>query len=407
MSLERIVELRNQGKSWPEIGSELGLHPEAARGKYNRYRTSSLHKKDEEPPEQVPLPTVDDAIKQHNAELKDRQREKLIKELISKEAGMTRLIAAMREVVPQVPLVDVPVWPAPPQVGQGRPQSAVLLLSDIHYGELVRPNEIGGVNAYDKLIFEDRKRAYVGGVRSIIRHHQVAHPVRHLRIFDLGDGVDGDQIFRAQRLQQDLNLMEQVVQLAKHKVEIILSFLDLVDTITIEAVPGNHGRIGPKGDNLSYVNWDWIVAQMVSMQLAQYGERIKVIAPESFFHITETEGHPWLLWHGDDVKAWQGIPWYGIQRAIGNWIQIFNATGQRFEYAALGHFHTDAKVDITAGEIFVNGSWVGTNEFALRLRALGQPKQQLMFVHPRYGVTGRYPILLDRDGQSDALEAAA
>jgi len=383
---------------WREFNERFGLNRsfQSFRQFADRVGTGGLELPAAEPT------SLNDVVQHRNDQLKEQQRERLLRELLEKEASMTRLIAAIESVVPQVPKAEIPRWPEPPPVSEGRPQSAILLLSDIHYGEEIRAGEIGGINAYNRLIFQERKDAYVRGVRSIIRHHQSAHPVRELRIFDLGDGVDGDMIFRSQRLHQDLDLMQQVFGLVEEKAEIILSFLDLVDTVTVECVPGNHGRVGPKGDNKSYVNWDYVVARTLAYKLAQFSDRVKVVAPESFFHITEVEGHTWLLWHGDDVKAWQGIPWYGIQRAIGNWVQIFNATGQRFEYAAIGHFHTDAKVDITAGEVFVNGSWVGTNEYALRLRALGQPKQTLMFCHPRYGVTARYPVLLDRDETATA-----
>lgn len=56
----------------------------------------------------------------------------------------------------------------------------------------------------------------------------------------------------------------------------------------------------------------------------------------------------------------------------------------------------DGRDHLACSELFVNGSWVGTNEYSLRLRSMVMPKQSLFFVHPEYGATARYPIFLEK-----------
>lgn len=334
-------------------------------------------------------------LAKRDAKLRAQFEAKLLNDLLEKETRTQQIIAAMRECLAVVPHEEIPRLPEP-AVGGGTHQTAVALISDIHVGQVVSLEETGGLGEYSWPIFEERFERYVTSLRSIIRHHQYAHPVRKLCAFMLGDNIEGDQIFKSQRLYLDMDLMQQLFRLAEKLAAFFPSMLDLVDEIDIDFVPGNHGRIGEKGSNKTYVNWDYVLGKILEIKLEQYADRIHFHVPESFFIVKEVEGKSWLLWHGDDVKGWAGIPWYGLTRAVGSWTQMFNVMGKKFDYCAIGHFHTEMKADFTAGEMFANGSWVGTNEYALRLRSLGDPKQSLFFCHPEYGVTARYPVILKR-----------
>ena len=322
----------------------------------------------------------------------------LLKQLTQQKATTDALIDAIAQIVPKVPKAEIQRLSEPKT--DSTAQTALLILSDLHIGQVVQESEVQGLGTYNYQVFKQRKARLISAVRSIIRHHQTSHPVNRLRIAWLGDNIEGDQIFASQRLHIDLDLMQQVFGGVEELAEIPLSFLDLVDQIDNDCVVGNHGRVGKKGDNKSYVNWDYVVYRTLAMKLSEHAERIHWSIPESFFTTPEIEGWNWLLWHGDDVKAWSGIPWYGLQRAVGQWIQIFNHMGKRFDYAAVGHFHQEAKVDQAASEFFINGSWVGTNEYSLRLRSANNPKQTLLFVHPKWGVTARYPVFLNRPAKA-------
>lgn len=348
----------------------------------------------------LPPGSLEEASRREQERLREKQEQELHRKLLEQKATTDALIDAIAEIVPKVPKAEIPRLPEPKT--DGRAQTALLILSDVHIGQVVNESEVQGLGGYNFSIFKRRKKALIHAVRSIIRHHQMSHPVRRLHIAWLGDNLDGDQIFASQRLSIDLDLMKQLFEGGEELAEIPLSMLDLVDHIEHHCVVGNHGRVGRKGDNKSYVNWDYVLYRTLEMKLSEHAARMNWNIPESFFTTPEIEGWNWLFWHGDDVKSWAGIPWYGLQRAVGNWIQIFNHMGRRFDYAAVGHFHQEAKVDQAASEFFINGSWVGTNEYSLRLRSANTPKQTLLFVHPVYGVTARYPIFLERPNKAKA-----
>jgi hypothetical protein len=102
-----------------------------------------------------------------------------------------------------------------------------------------------------------------------------------------------------------------------------------------------------------------------------------------------------VLNHGDDVKGNFGIPFYGLERKTRRLTALGAVTGVIPNYYCFGHFHTNSSLQHTTGEIFVNGSFNATDEYAFEsLSAYSEPQQLLMSVHPKYGVTWRMPIHL-------------
>jgi len=340
--------------------------------------------------------TIEEATRQQAAEMERRREKRMLADLLSKQSAITQVVDAVREVVPTIPRIEVPRLQAPDiDPLHSTPQTALLLLSDVHIGQVVRPEEVDGLGEYNFNKFLERRDRLVKTVRSIVQHHRMSHPVDDLAIAWLGDMVEGDGIFPSQRLNLDKNLMEQVFDGAFELSTIPLAMLDLVDRIQNYCVVGNHGRVGRKGDNLTYVSWDYVTYRTMQLKLAEFSDRITWDIPESFFTTPTIAGHPWLFWHGDDLKSWNGLPWYGLQRAVGAWTSIFNTRQQTFENAAIGHFHQHAEIQQYAGNIIANGCWPGSNEYSLRLRSISRPMQTLLFLHPKYGVTARYNVLLD------------
>ena len=69
------------------------------------------------------------------------------------------------------------------------------------------------------------------------------------------------------------------------------------------------------------------------------------------------------------------------------------------DYALLGHFHSDTTWDAPDIESFVNGSVPGISKYGVKnVMVMNRPRQRMMFVHPKYGVTVRLPIDLDEVG---------
>jgi len=112
------------------------------------------------------------------------------------------------------------------------------------------------------------------------------------------------------------------------------------------------------------------------------------------------EGWRFLQTHGHDVKSWNSIPWYGLNRLVTNINALEASRGTPIHHYLFGHFHTEASLPHAAGESFINGSLIGGNEFSINaMGKAGQPTQWLLGVHKTHGVTHRWPIRpLESDG---------
>ncbi len=88
------------------------------------------------------------------------------------------------------------------------------------------------------------------------------------------------------------------------------------------------------------------------------------------------------------------MPFYGMQRALGELMVLLKNQGG-FDAIILGHFHNVGMVDRSNVELIVNGSMKGPDEFAIGALFQGsKPKQLFMGVHPKIGLSFRYPMVL-------------
>jgi len=125
-------------------------------------------------------------------------------------------------------------------------------------------------------------------------------------------------------------------------------------------------------------------------------DQIKSDFPKSFFIVKEISGWNFLVMHGDTIRSWMGIPWYGIERTMHKLGDLLQSKGVNIHYRVLGHFHNTGELDKKPGEIIINGSVIGGTEYSLMaLSGFERPTQLLFGVHKEIGATWRYPLRLD------------
>jgi hypothetical protein len=331
-------------------------------------------------------------------EKKQRDYEKsMLKELLEEKSATDQIIEAIKALTPKIPAAKIHRLPAPKT--KSRPQTGLLMFSDLHVGADVREDETGGYGHYNYDVFKQRMTTLSDGIRSITARERQNCPIDHLVMACLGDDIEGDDIFPSQSQQIDLDLMAQVLMCARDQAQLIIDLLETYDRITYAKVTGNHGRIGKKGQRKHHVNWDYLIAHMIQMMLSEYSDRVTFIIPKAPFLVLEIDGWKFILRHGDGVKSWGGLPFYGLQRSAGRWTAIQAATGDRFDYMLVGHFHQMTSLPFTGSETIINGSFPGTTAFSTEvLETLTRPMQWFGFVHPEQGLGARYPIWLDAGG---------
>jgi len=274
-------------------------------------------------------------------------------------------------------------------------EEVILDISDIQAGTKILLETTGGLNEYNFEILERQIARFLISVTSICRRHMEIAPIKKLHIFCLGDMVEGMGIFLGQAQQVDQDAYNQCFKLGDLLSKLYIELLNVFKEIEISCVGGNHGRIGLKGENPHWVNWDLIMYKYIETKLQNY-DRIKFNVPLSWWFIKEIQGKKHLLVHGDDIKGWAGIPFYGIDRAKSNYKEMLETIGEEFDYAHLAHFHTAAELPLMGGGfISINGCWTGSSILGLKMMGKTiQPTQWIRGTHPEFGVTWSYKVRL-------------
>lgn len=328
---------------------------------------------------------------QHDALNKKYQR------ALREQAAVDRLVAVARELAPKS------YSPLPPVVkvsGQkGKPQSAVLFLSDTHVGQVIEGSQTMGFGHYNFEVFLARLKFYEEAVTSILRDHTTT-PINELVIAMGGDMLHG-ALNHAAEAGQQVTLFQQWFGAGHAFAQFIRNLAPLVPRVRIYCTVGNHTRWMSQHkmptDN-RYSNLDSFVyayTEALTRDLMNVGWTLDT-QPAALFNV---EGFLFHLSHGDQLKGGDralGIPNHAVGRMVSANSQLYGKQGTPSpNYYLVGHLHREIVLPHARGAVIVNGGFPGVDGFGL---AGGfspiDPKQVFFLVHPRYGKTATYDIEL-------------
>ena len=350
---------------------------------------------------------------QTDAELKLLRREnsQYAKALANQEEFFDRIVEASR-----VP-VKVPKFKVPKQPAKLPGRSVVVPIYDQQYGQHVRPVDTPGEHgAYTTQIYDQRAERWFEGVTSHLRQQSTVSRIEELIIVLGGDQVEGDEIYPNQAWQLEIDPERQVWELAckmgggsieedadgEGMLQRLVRFAkgELgVPWIAVYAIPGNHGKVGGKkgGARPKTYNRDWLLHKIVKDKLRAEPINEFVIKPAGsvFFYAA---GFECQAIHGEQIRGWGGIPFYGIARHDAKSVRLHS---RLYRYLFMGHIHQQSQINIgTGAEAIVSGDWVGANNMTGDIMAQSRPKQWLVYFAASMGVTEQVPIYL-----TDADEA--
>ncbi len=321
-----------------------------------------------------------------------RQRDQL-------NAENARLAERLEEVERVLHLVDAatnaqltpPKWLVQPPSGRKKHATLALLLSDTHFDEVVLPEEVGGLNAYNRKIAELRLQAWVQNAIKIARHYLAGVTYDGVVVMLGGDIFSGDIHEELAQTNED-TMLGSLLHWSEQLSAALTLLADEFGKVHVAAVMGNHGRMSrkPRAKLRARTNFDWLLAKMIERHLTgdkrftfQVGENTDAYIP-----IYGT-GH--LLTHGDQVHGGGGIGgiWPPIMRMRARKAGRAMETGQPFHTLWMGHWH---QLIQTPG-LIVNGSLKGTDEYAWVSNFGHEPAQQaLAVVTPEHGITMQAPV---------------
>lgn len=286
----------------------------------------------------------------------------------------------------------VPVAKPPKDKRKGSEEVAVAIIADWQLAK-VTPD-------YNTEVCERRIEEYGDKVVHLAEIQRQDHPVRELRIWALGDIIEGELIFPGQSFLIDGGLYRQITVDGPR---ILKNFLNKMlanfEKVTFVGVIGNHGSLGgrAKRDHDPETNGDRMLYRIAELMFD--GEkRISFNIPDgrgekNWYAVDKIGNYSSLLIHGDQFGSLSTF--YSFQKKIYGW--KVGAIQEHFDDVYFGHFHTPTKMTFNTVQARISGSPESTNTYAIEaLAAVGRASQPLMFVHPEKGiVTAEYNCWLD------------
>jgi hypothetical protein len=325
-----------------------------------------------------------DKIRQLESMLNGQQEEKLTSDYIKK------FILKM-----SCSKVSTPNWLVKPPKGKVVAGIPTLFASDWHWGEVVDPNQINGVNEYNVAIGQDRAKVMIEKTIDLLKNH-VAHSNYEGIVFVLGgDMVSGD-IHEELMATNSMEIMPTVIDLFGVLIWCIETLADEFGNVFVPCVSGNHGRnthkIRAKGRN--FTSFDWLLYQFLSKRF-ENDKRVQFHIPDGSDAYYSIYGHKYLLTHGDQFRGGDGVI-----GALGPIIRGDHRKRSRnaqidmeYDTMLLGHWHQLIQLE----RLIVNGSLKGYDEYAYANNfGFEPPRQALWLTHPEHGLTFSMPVYVDR-----------
>lgn len=295
---------------------------------------------------------------------------------------------------------EPPAWLAPAKAPLGHRGTPMTLWSDWHYGEVVRPEEVGGTNEFNAEVAAARIQQLVNTTVDLCYNHMGRAKAEYPGIVVClgGDMITGD-IHEELVETNDRTTQQCINDLTDLIASALEEMADRFGRVFVPCVVGNHGRstrkVRMKGR--VYTSHEWLIYCQLERHFRK-DKRIAFYIPgetDAYFKVYQ---HRFLLTHGDSLGVKGGD---GIIGAVGpilrGSIKVGRSEahiGRDMDTILMGHWHQM----LWLPGVIVNGALKGYDEYArLALRApYSRPSQALWFVHPEHGITAKWEVYLDK-----------
>lgn len=286
-------------------------------------------------------------------------------------------------------------WRTPAGKSKQDPLTPILFTSDFHVGEVIRSEDLDGVNEYNQDIFCQRYQTMIDKTISVAKHNTGAAEFPGLFYIRGGDAISGSI---HEELAESNDLSEIPACRLLHRTERagIRRLAEAFGNVRVISIPGNHGRNTHKPRHKGYVmkSYESLLGWWLADSFDGDG-KVTFWQPPSGDACFEVSGWRFLAAHGDRMGSRGGMGFVGpaatIARGHQKLYSDYSATGLHVDCILTGHLHTSLKLE----RGYANGSLAGFSEFARDLRANPAPAQQwLLFVHREHLISHAFELKL-------------
>ena len=238
-------------------------------------------------------------------------------------------------------------------------KEAVLMLSDLHIG-------VKCDNFYNKYNVEIAYKRVDKLVDDVINYcHSLG--VSTLNVINLGDLIQGIIHFNA-RVEEEIDVIEQVMVASEIVAKALNKLQSAAPYVIYRSVVDNHSRLSSskeesiESENLNKII-DWYLKERLASSKIEFAydnldEGIGRFELENGKRVIFAHGH------NDNINQ-------AFQHFVG-------ATEEFVHYILLGHYHCEKAKSYQGTKVIVNGSVVGTEQYALSKRLFSKPSQTLL-----------------------------
>ncbi len=274
------------------------------------------------------------------------------------------------------------------------PGVPTIFLSDLHWGEVVDPNQINGVNRFDVDIAHRRLDTLADTSEFLLRIISPSLDFPGIVVILGGDMISGNIHDELAHTNQ-FNTMPTILDLFGKLCQFIARQADTYGKVFLPCVTGNHGRDTHKiwNKDRNHTSFDWLLYCFLAKHF-ESDKRITFLipdGPDAYYKVFE---HRYLLTHGDQFRGGDGVI-----GALGPIIRGDHRKRSRngqidmaYDTLLMGHWHQYMHLT----RLIVNGSLKGYDEYAYNNNfGFEMPQQALWINHPEKGITFRMPVYVD------------
>lgn len=276
---------------------------------------------------------------------------------------------------------EPPKWTMPKRT---KSDSAIVvaMLSDTHWDIIVRPEDVAGVNEYNRSIATTRTKTWAHKLAALPDTGPRAD-VGGLVLLWAGDMMNGP-IDQAHMVDSEDTTLGTLLYWSEQAAAAITLLADAYGKVHVPVVVGNHGRqtLKVRTHLKARDNLDWHLAHLVRRLLAD-DKRVTWQIDEASDAEFMVFDHRHVVTHGDQARGGGGIGgiWPPLMRLTARKQQRQASLGRPFDTLWMGHWH---QATWGAGDAFaINGSLIGTDGYSMSNNfPLNPPEQIAGFVTP-------------------------
>lgn len=291
-----------------------------------------------------------------------------------------------------------PTWTVSPGVSEAHEGIVVAQLTDAHWDELVKPEEIFFLNAYSREIAVRRFRTWAEKVVTLPRDYMKGVDIAGLAILATGDLFTGEIHAELKESNADA-LYASVIFWVEHAISALELLEKEYGQVSLSAVVGNHGRstIKPVFKGRAHSNIEWLFWRIVESRMGDRGSKISFNVSDAMDLNVQLYDRNYLITHGDQFKGGTGISGAYAPLSLGQHRKATRqmAAGMPMEMMVIGHMHQI--LDLPG--VIMGGSIKGYDEFAFGLNLRPETAAQALWLTtPERGKTIFMPVILqDRE----------